>query len=332
MMILLSLREIYYDSILQGVKRFEFRRRLPKGLQKGDEVAIYCTHPNSRVVAYVEVENIIQASPKMVWRKTSFAAGVDHKAFSIYFSDVRQANAIQIGTIHKLKKPLSLDILRDKLRPPQSFLYLTEEEACKVRADTFVSPCNLSVFVGGVHGTGKATFLQRTLKELGFSCFSASDLIRRHRLSLRKDKKVKDVARNQDGLIKESRIEASQHNLYALDGHFSLLTETGEIQVVPIEVFADLKVDSLFLLQASPEEIHERMVLRDGIRWSKRLIKSFIQHEEAQADLISSQLNIPLLKMSSGNASCWKLVKAFIQKVLTNKFGEVSKDSLGRLI
>ena len=55
MMVLLSVRKNYCDLILKGVKQFEFRKRLPNQLQKGDQIALYCTRPISRVVAYVNV-------------------------------------------------------------------------------------------------------------------------------------------------------------------------------------------------------------------------------------------------------------------------------------
>ena len=58
MMILLSIKQVYCDLILNGTKRFEFRKSLPNGLRKGDEVAIYCTRPVSRVVAYFRIADI----------------------------------------------------------------------------------------------------------------------------------------------------------------------------------------------------------------------------------------------------------------------------------
>lgn len=133
MMILLSIKQVYCDMILNGTKRFEFRKRLPNGLLKGDEVAIYCTRPVSRVVAYFRIADVIQATRHSLWMQTHHAAGINYEVFMRYFNTVQQANAIKIGKIHVLNPPLSLVRLRRNRAPPQSFLYLTESQAEKVR-------------------------------------------------------------------------------------------------------------------------------------------------------------------------------------------------------
>lgn len=136
MMILLSIKQVYCDLILNGTKRFEFRKSLPNGLRKGDEVAIYCTRPVSRVVAYFRIADIIQATRQRLWRQTRLEAGINYETFMRYFSVTKQASAIKIGKLYVLKTPLSLVRLRRNKTPPQSFLYLTESQAEKVRVST----------------------------------------------------------------------------------------------------------------------------------------------------------------------------------------------------
>ena len=134
MMILLSIKKVYCDLILNGTKRFEFRKRLPNGLQKGDEVAIYCTRPGSRVVAYFKIADVIHATRRSLWRQTRLAAGINFETFMRYFGAAKQANAIRIGEVHVLNAPLSLVRLRNNRSPPQSFLYLTESQSEMVKA------------------------------------------------------------------------------------------------------------------------------------------------------------------------------------------------------
>ena len=133
MMILLSIKKVYCDLILNGTKRFEFRKRLPNGLQRGDEVAIYCTRPVSRVVAYFKIADVIQATRQGLWRQTRLTAGINFETFMRYFGATQQANAIRIGKLYVLNPPLSLVRLRKNRTPPQSFLYLTESQSEKVR-------------------------------------------------------------------------------------------------------------------------------------------------------------------------------------------------------
>lgn len=133
MMILLSIKQVYCDLILNGTKRFEFRKKLPNGLKKGDEVAIYCTRPVSRVVAYFRVSDVIQTTRQNLWRQTRFAAGINYETFMDYFSATKQASAIRIGKLHVLNTPLSLERLRRNKTPPQSFLYLTDLQSRMMR-------------------------------------------------------------------------------------------------------------------------------------------------------------------------------------------------------
>lgn len=322
MMILLSVKKIYCDLILQGTKQYEFRKRLPNRLQKGDQIALYCTQPTSKVVAYVDVTDVIQSTPHKLWKRTSFSSGIDYTHFSKYFANSQCANAIQIGTIHELKQPLSLTSIRGNRKPPQSFLYLTEEEALRVRIHASIVNKNFSVFVGGVHGVGKTTFLNGTLKQLGFASFSASDLIKRQELPTRNDKTVDDVAKNQVGLAIESSKESEKHRLYAIDGHFTLLSNEKTVLKIPVEVFSALHLDCLILLSSSCEEIQARLNSRDGTTWSKSLIRAFVRKEELQAKTVSAKLGIPLLKLSIPNPLYWEKTKEFIKKVLKNKFSK----------
>ena len=320
MMVLLSVKKKYCDLILQGTKQFEFRKRLPIALQKGDQIALYCTQPTSKVIAYVEVVDVIQATPQTLWKRTSFAAGIEHKYFSEYFTASHLASAIQLGKIHKLKKPLSLSSLRGNATPPQSFLYLSDEEAARVRANAIVVKRNITVFIGGVHGVGKTTFLDAMLKPLGFATFSASDLIKRHKRMIRKDKTVSDITGNQEGLIVESSKEAARCRLYALDGHFTLLSSGRKVQPIPIEVFASLRLDCIILLSDSCGQIQMRLMSRDGTKWPKALINSFKREEERQATRVAATLKIPLFRAPETNTVSLTRIKAFIGDVIRNKF------------
>ena len=326
MMVLLSVKKNYCDLILQGVKQFEFRKRLPNGLKKGDQIALYCTQPTSKVVAYIDVVDIVHAAPHNLWKKTSFAGGIDYKHYSEYFTDVQQGNAIQIGDVHKLREPLPLSAIRGNECPPQSFLYLSDEESAKVRSHAFVNKKNFAVFVGGVHGVGKTTFLNKTLRQLGFTCFSASELIKRHKLSVSKDKTVANIAGNQGVLISESSQEAARHRLYALDGHFTLLSSEKVVCPIPIEVFSALNLDCMILLLSSYKEIQSRMLSRDGTKWTKSLITSFVREEERQAEKVAAGLGIPLLKLTMPHSGCWKHTKKFIGNALECKFAKALRD------
>ena len=62
-MILLPIHAEFVEKIKDGSKRFEFRRRIPSKLHKGDFVAIYCTRPICKIVGCFEVGGVLSGSP-----------------------------------------------------------------------------------------------------------------------------------------------------------------------------------------------------------------------------------------------------------------------------
>lgn len=133
MMVLLPIKQKYCDLIFEGSKRFEFRKRLPLGLKKGDEVAIYCGSPTSAVVGYFKVAEVVSDAPWKVWYETQKHAGMRYWDFTRYFLTSERANAIKIGQLYEIPGFLSLAELRGSSTAPQSFVYLTKEQAQKVR-------------------------------------------------------------------------------------------------------------------------------------------------------------------------------------------------------
>ncbi|ETS31342.1 hypothetical protein BB987_13175 [Photorhabdus temperata] len=124
MKVLLSIKPEYVNRILDGSKRFEFR----KGAFKNNEVqsvVIYATMPIGMVVGEFEIEEIISDSPSVVWEMTRQFAGITKDFFDNYFEGRKNAVAIGIGNVKKYDKPLSLDMLGQGIKAPQSYRYLS---------------------------------------------------------------------------------------------------------------------------------------------------------------------------------------------------------------
>lgn len=295
-MFLLSLHDVYYKRLLSGEKLFEFRKRIPVGLKSGDELAIYCTKPTCRVVAYAEIGGVLEDTPLRLWDRTRFAAGIEKEAFLTYFSGSQKAYAIIIYRVHQLRQPMSMETLRGTDSAPQSFIYLTDDQVTMVRRrGRKPEDRGVSAFIGGVHGVGKTTICKNALDPLGFDCCSASSLIRRRVTMHKTDKRVKNVDGNQAVLIRESTKEAARTLLYGLDGHFCLLNAQGEIERLPIEVFRALKLDLLVLVDSTVEVVRAHLQQRDGTAWTKTRVSRLMSAERAHAKAVAAELGIPLL-------------------------------------
>ena len=104
--ILLSIKPEYTNRILEGSKKFEFRRSVAK--RKVDRILIYSTAPEMKVVAMVEVIGVMKDSPKKLWEKTHAHAGISRPKFMDYYANRSVAYAYQLGELQKFDTPKTL--------------------------------------------------------------------------------------------------------------------------------------------------------------------------------------------------------------------------------
>ncbi len=118
MNVLMSIRPEYVGKILNGEKRYEFRRKIFK--KNINEVLVYSTAPVKRITMTFKVKNIIAAPPQLIWDRYHEFGGISHDEFFKYFQNCNTGYAIEIDNAKKLE-PYELNI-----RPPQSYMYIHE--------------------------------------------------------------------------------------------------------------------------------------------------------------------------------------------------------------
>ncbi len=119
--ILISIKPQFVNLILNGQKKFEFRKNLPQ--KEVNLLVIYASAPVSRIIGEVEVTHTLSYAPSTLWRKTYKNAGISKKFFDSYFSGKEIANAYVLGKIKKFKRSKSL-LEYDIRTAPQSYIYL----------------------------------------------------------------------------------------------------------------------------------------------------------------------------------------------------------------
>lgn len=119
--LLMSINPQHVDNILDGTKKFEFRKTKCK--EKIDSIIIYSTSPIMRVVAEVEVKDVIEDTPQAVWSKTKTAAGIDKLFFDRYYKGRSTAVAYVLGNVNKFSTPKFLADYGVKFAP-QSYVYV----------------------------------------------------------------------------------------------------------------------------------------------------------------------------------------------------------------
>ena len=120
--VLMSIKPKYVDEILSGKKKYEYRKIKAKR-PNIDKIIIYCTAPVMRVVAEVEVLEIIENNPEIVWKKTKSHAGISKKKYDEYFENKDIAFAYKLGNIIKYDQPRELKEIGVNYIP-QSFIYI----------------------------------------------------------------------------------------------------------------------------------------------------------------------------------------------------------------
>lgn len=118
---LLSINPEHVKNILSGKKKYEFRKiRCRKGV---NSIVIYATSPIMRVVAEVEVVDIIEGEPQAIWSMTSKYAGISKTFFNQYYKGQKKAVAYELGEVQIYSEPRPLAELGIR-HPPQSLVYV----------------------------------------------------------------------------------------------------------------------------------------------------------------------------------------------------------------
>jgi predicted transcriptional regulator len=126
---LLSIREPYAKAILDGTKRYEFRRKAPR-LAGPTRFLIYVPDPKKELAGEMLVSSILSMPPEKLWRKTRGGAGISREGFMAYFQGQPVANALVIEEARKLRRPKRLEELRraapEGFTPPQFLTWLPD--------------------------------------------------------------------------------------------------------------------------------------------------------------------------------------------------------------
>lgn len=139
MTMLISIQPKFVKEILNGNKKWEYRKTNPKFITK--KILIYETAPAKKVVAEARVGIVFKDKPSEVYRATSKDGGVSKEFFDKYFKDKQYAIAYELIDIKVFAIPFELSEI-DIKQPPQSYMYIWTKnqfnliEKLKMRSNT----------------------------------------------------------------------------------------------------------------------------------------------------------------------------------------------------
>ena len=92
---IMSIRPNFCKLILDGQKRYEYRKRVFRRLDV-DKVYVYASKPISKIVGYFAIAAMIEDSPNVMWEKTHEGSGITKEYFDAYFKNCDMAHAIKL--------------------------------------------------------------------------------------------------------------------------------------------------------------------------------------------------------------------------------------------
>ncbi|CCL62875.1 ASCH domain-containing protein [Clostridioides difficile] len=127
MKVLLSIKPEFVYEIINGTKKYEYRKSIFK--REGiSSIVVYATKPYGKIVGEFEIDNIIQDKPSNIWKQTKEFSGITKKFFNEYFNGKDTGFAIKIKDFIKYEVPLELNDFDKNIKvAPQSFCYLGED-------------------------------------------------------------------------------------------------------------------------------------------------------------------------------------------------------------
>lgn len=119
--IVISINPKHVENIINGIKKYEYRTRAAK--QDVGKIIIYETVPVKKIVAEVEIIEVLEMPKDSLWKYTKEYAGISKEFYDAYFIDRKIAYAYKLGKVKVYKKPKELIDFGLKTAP-QSYAYV----------------------------------------------------------------------------------------------------------------------------------------------------------------------------------------------------------------
>ncbi|HUS75720.1 MAG TPA: ASCH domain-containing protein [Methanothrix sp.] len=121
--VLLSIKPRFVEAIIDGRKKYEFRKN--KFAKTDINCAyIYSTSPIKKIIGVFKINNIIEDRPSALWEQLKDHAGISEVEFFDYFRNKKVGFALEIKEVERFENPLDPKVIIPDFVPPQSFCYM----------------------------------------------------------------------------------------------------------------------------------------------------------------------------------------------------------------
>ncbi len=125
-LVILSIKPKYCQAIIDGQKKYEFRKRIPKHW-KNARFLIYASSPVQRIIGEFTSSEVVDGSLEKVWKRCGKDGGITQEEFYSYFESKESAIALQIDEFIEYD-PIDPWKAFNQFHPPQSYQYVTNDD------------------------------------------------------------------------------------------------------------------------------------------------------------------------------------------------------------
>jgi len=118
---LLSIKPKYVEKIIDGTKKYEFRKAIFKHDVKN--IWIYESAPTKKIIGMFSVGKILQDTPESLWEMLQDKSGISEKEFFCYFEGKGIGYALEIKKFTLFKEKIDPQDAISDFHAPQSFCY-----------------------------------------------------------------------------------------------------------------------------------------------------------------------------------------------------------------
>ena len=120
--VLLSIRPIYAEPIINGEKKIEFRKKIFDS--SVTRVYVYSSSPVKLIIGYFDIGNIEESTPDVLWNKYKQIGRISKRSYFDYYANHEHAYGIIINNVVRYSIPIEPKTLFNNFRAPQSFFYV----------------------------------------------------------------------------------------------------------------------------------------------------------------------------------------------------------------
>ncbi|MCD6510320.1 MAG: DNA-binding protein [Thermoprotei archaeon] len=129
--ILMSIKPYFAEKILEGLKRFELRRKVGE-IPERSRIVLYASSPMKAIIGEFTVGRVIEGDSNFVWE---YVTRIPNSGVSVedwpYIKGAKVALAIEVLSPRRFKRPLHLEEIRSMIpgfQPPLSYRRLRPGE------------------------------------------------------------------------------------------------------------------------------------------------------------------------------------------------------------